>query len=428
MNRALKLCSITQRLLVLVSGILLAFMLSVDERDPYQDALSDILAIGEDGAQNLSNFMTSKWIVERRSEDEILPIYQASNETLRRFAKVLLGTMEELGARIDHEEVFSNTIFTDSKNQVLLKGWERPDLFISLPPVENPTVRRMLHYLERDNLKGKLLVLPWYEDYLIPPIKRALRKRNITLTRMTLVGVELLSNEFGKGRIEPLRAGTGWEWANGLLRFSFENRNPLGVPFVELDVEVPLSLMQFSIEGDEWLELQRAWYTSNGFDPEHYVLGDSPFADLRVLESQIGNMTMREAAEWLRQRAASNLESVNLLGVSLGDNLVSTVGPIVLSALMIGLASAIHHILSIASLVRLTHEDEYWGVVSPSRIARGTSFVAISIVPGGTCIAMAVYFGGNVTVLALNTIGALIAMAVFLSAVRLVSVLSVEKT
>ena len=427
MKSALKFCSITQQLLVLVSGILLVYVLSADSRNPYQYALNEILAIGEDGARDLSKFIASTWLLERRSEHEILPIYRASNETLRRFAYVLKGAMDELGAGIDYEGVFENTIFTDSKDQVRLKGWERPDLFLSLPPVDKPTVRRMLHYLERESLEGTLLVLPGYPEYIIPQIRRALRQKKISLTGMMLVEIELLSSEFGKGIIRPLTEDPSWEWANGHFRLSFEKDTDQREPLIELDVVLPLSLSSFRIERDAWIKLQRAWYRSNEFDPELYVSGNAPFGDLRVFESQIGNMKLSEATEWLREKASGKLESVNLLGMSLEGNLVSTVGPIILIALMVGLISAVCHVLSIANLVRLSHEDEYWGVVSPSRIARGTSLVAISIVPGSTCVAMAVYFEHNFTILTLNTIGALVAVAVFLCARKLVENLSVAK-
>ena len=428
MKSALKFCSITQQLLVLVSGILLAYVLSADSRNPYQYALNEILAIGEDGARDLSNFIASTWLLERRSEHEILPIYRASNETLRRFAYVLKGAMDELGAGIDYEDVFKNTIFTDSKNQVRLKGWERPDLFLSLPSVDKPTVRRMLHYLERESLEGTLLVLPGYPEYIIPQIRRVLRQNKISLTEMTLVEIELLpTSEFGKGIIRPLREDPSWQWANGHFRLSFEKDTDQREPLLELDVVLPLSLRSFRIERDEWIKLQRAWYRSNGFGPERYVSGNAPFGALRVFESQIGNMKLSEATKWLREKASGKLESVNLLGISLEGNLVSTIGPIILIALMVGLISAVCHVLSLANQVRLSHEDEYWGVVSPSRIARGTSLVAISIVPGSTCVAMAVYSGHNFTILTLNTIGALVAVAVFLCAKKLVENPSVAK-
>lgn len=172
MENALKVCSSIQRLLVLVSGILLVFMLSVDDKVSYQNALSDILVLGPNGANDLSNFITSEWIVKRRSDDEILPIYRASNETLKRFALILRQSMSDLGVRIEENEVFNNTIFTNGE-MVRLRGWERPNLFLPLPPVQNPTVRRMLHYLEREELRGTILVLPSYEIWLSPHVKRA---------------------------------------------------------------------------------------------------------------------------------------------------------------------------------------------------------------------------------------------------------------
>ena len=121
MENALKVCSSIQRLLVLVSGILLVFMLSVDDKVSYQNALSDILVLGPNGANDLSNFITSEWIVKRRSDDEILPIYRASNETLKRFALILRQSMSDLGVRIEENEVFNNTIFTNGE-MVRLRG------------------------------------------------------------------------------------------------------------------------------------------------------------------------------------------------------------------------------------------------------------------------------------------------------------------
>ena len=428
MKSALKLCSITQRLLVLASGILLAFMLSVHDRTPYEDALSAILLLGEDGARKLSTFITSKWIVERRSDEEILPIYQASNRTLRRFSGVLLGAMDDLGAMVDHEGVIANTIFTGSNNQVRLRGWERPDLFLPLPPVENPTVRRMLHYLERDRLRGTIVVLPSYDIWFTPHINRVLRQRGIDLTGMTLVEVKLLSDDLGKGRIEPISKEPGSETPRGLFHFTFENKSSPSKPFVELDVEVPMNRTSFLIEGEEWLELRRSWYRSLGIEPEHYDSISAPFEKLRIFESEIGNMTLSEAADWLRQKASRNVDTIDLLGISFQDSLVSIFGPIVLSILMIGIISAIYHVLSISDVSQLIpHDDVYWGVVSPSRIARVTSFVAISLLPGSTCIAMAVYLGSNVTVLTLNISGTLIAMFVFWSASRLVSNVSLNR-
>ena len=422
MKSAIKLCSITQRLLVLVSGILLAFMLSVHDRTPYQDALSAILLLGEDGARDMSTFITSKWIVERRSDEEILPIYQASNRTLRRFSGVLLNAMDDLGAMVDHEKVFSNTIFTDFDNQVRLGGWERPDLFLPLPPVGNPTVRRMLHYIERDRLRGTILVLPSYDIWFTPHISRVLKQRSIDLNGMTLIEVKLLSDNLGKGRIEPISKEPGSEMPRGLFHFTFENKLSPSKPFVEFDVEVPMNRTSYLIEGEEWLELRRNWYKSLGLEPEHYESISAPFEKLRILESEIGNMKLTEAADWLRQKASRKADAIDLIGISLQDNLVSVFGPIVLSILMIGIISAIYHVLSISDVSQLTSDDDvYWGVVSPSRIARVTSFVAISLLPGGTCIAMAVYLGGNVTVLTLNISGTLIAMCVFWSASRLVS-------
>lgn len=421
MNSALKLCSITQRLLVLASGILLAFILSAHSRTPYQDALNDILAIGEHGARNMSDFITSQWLVERRSENEILPIYQASNRTLRNFTNVLLGAMEDLGATVDHKNIIENTIFTDSQNQVRLKGWERPDLFLPMPPVEEPTVRRMLHYLERDELRGTIIVLPSYEIWFTPHIKYALRKRELELAELKLVEIELLSEGLGKGRIEAIEKEPGSEMPKGNFRLTFEKLSSNSTPYVELDVEIQMNRTGFYINEKEWAELRRSWYKSNGIDPVRYVSGGTPFDRLRIFESQVGNMTLSEAAGWLRKKASGIVETVNLLGISLGYNLVSIFGPIVLSILMVGIIAAIHHVLSIDGAIRLTYNDVYWGVVSPSRIARVASFGAITFLPGGTCIAMGVYFGNNVTTFVLNSFGILLAIAVFWSARKLIS-------
>ena len=423
MENALKACSSIQRLLVLVSGTLLAFSLSVGDTASYQRALNDVLALGEDGAAGLSNFITSKWIVERRNDNEILPIYQASNKTLKDFAVALRKSMNELGVRIDDERVFETTIFTNGKTLARLRGWERPDLFLPLPPVERPTVRRMLHYLEKDGLEGTILVLPSYDFWLYPHIEHAARQSRIELAGMELVAVRLVSQHIGKGRIERFELRPGNETPLGHFRFSFDQGISNREPLIELDVKVPMNRTSFRIEGDEWLELKRSWYISKGLDPDAYVLAKLPYSDLRMFDSKIGNMTLSDAADWLRGRLSDEEKPVNLLmlGISAERDLVLIIGPIILSILMIGLISSMQHITTVAKTIRFKYSDFYWGVISPSRIAKVVSLVSISLVPGATCIVLPLYLEGNVTTWIPNILGALIAIVVFLNAISLPS-------
>ena len=426
MEEALKLCRSVQNLLVLISGTLLAFALSVGETAPYQRALNDLLALGEDGPADLSKFITSKWIVERRSETEILPIYQASNETLKNFAVALRESMNALDVHIDYEKVFDNTIFSDG-TIVRLGGWERPDLFLDLPPVEAPTVRQMLQYLEKDGLEGTILVLPTYADWLYPHIGRAVRQKSVELKGAKLVSVRLVSQDIGKGRIDKIERRPGQETPFALFRFNLENSSSNNEPLIELDVEVPMNRTSFNVANEDWINLQRSWYVSRGLNPDGYVLAKSHFLDLRTFMSDIQNMSLRDAADWLRAKLVDEKELVTLSGISVSRNLISTAGPIVLIVLMIGLISTIHHIAAVSENVEFKHYDFPWGVISPSPVSKFVSLASISIVPGGTCVVLQFFLGGTATTWGLGILGAVTAIAVFLKAQNLPSKLrSVE--
>ena len=422
MENALKICNSVERLLVLLSGILLVFMFSTSDTALYQLALRDILVLGEDGAANLSKFITSNWLVKRRSEDKILPIYQESNKTLMRFAVVLRESMDELGVQIDKKNVFETSIFRPGQ-YVRLGGWERPDLFIALPPVDRPTVRRMLHYLDRDSLEGTILVLPSFAIWFYPHVKHAARQKGIKLTGTKLVEVRLVSKEIGKGRIERIERRPRQETPFGLFRLHFDKGTSEDDPLIELDIKVPMNRTSFLIEANEWSQLKSQWYISKGFDPNPYVSAKSPYSHLRMLESEIGNMKLGDAAKWLKSKLSYEKTSMNFLGlgISVDRNLLSTIGPITLAILMLGLISAMRHIATVAETIEFKHYNFYWGIISPSRTAKVTSLISISLIPGATCIGFSFYSNGNVVILIPSILGALIAIAVFLIAIRLPS-------
>ena len=391
-------------------------MLSTSDKSIYHNALNDVRSLGENGTQNLSSFIKG-WISERRSNDEILPIYQESNKTLRTFATVLKESMRKLGVEIHRDTVFRNDVFAKAP-LVRLQGWERPDLFLPLPPVERPTVRRMLIYLARDELNGTILVLPSYEMWFTPFVEHAARQSQLDLQGMQLVKVRLMSSDIGQGKIESFDKKPGMETPLALFQLSFAKGESKSEPHINLDIEIPMNRKGFQIGPDKWIELQQRWYESNNVDASNYI-GDSTFATLRELDSEIGSRTLSGAIEWLESNLSSDPNFINLFGVSLETQLISIVGPLALSILMMGLISTMHHIRVIRGEARPTYENAYWGVLSPSWIARVTGVASISLIPGGMCVAIPIFAAGSVVEWTLCLLGVLMALVVFLSARRL---------
>ena len=414
MEAAVKACNSIQNALVLISGALFAFALSADDAVLYEYALDEVIALGQ--AEELSEFITTKWIVERRSDYDILPIYQESNRTLRDFATALEGSMRELDANIDDERVFQNTIFTNER-QAQLGGWERPDLFLSLPSA-GATTWGLLTYLEREHLEGTMLVLPSYDFWLYPHIAREARQREVTLGGMRLVDVRLASEQLGKGRIDRFELQPGIETTFGRFRFSFDSEP--GVPLVELDVDVPMNRKRFYVPQDEWAELQRSWYASRNIEADMYVPATSKYKNLRMLFSEVGHMPPRQAENWLRDKLADGESTIRFFGATVEQNLVAMAGPMMLSVLMVGLISAMRHIAVLADdVIRINHHDVYWGIISPSRTARIISLVSVSLIPGTTCAVLPFYLGGGFAAWSCSGLGVLIAFAVFLNVVNL---------
>ena len=413
MDAAAKTCNSLQNFLVLMSGVLFTFLLSADDAAQYERALNDVRALGE--AEELSNFITTKWIIERRSTSEVLPIYQESNRALKRFAVALEGSMNELDVSIDEEQVFEDTIFTNGR-QARLAGWERPDLFLSLPPA-GATVWRLLAYLERERLEGTALVLPSYDFWLYPHITRKVQQDRVELKGMRLVGVQLVSENLGKGKIDRFELRPRNEIPCGRFRFSFDRQSD--VPLVELDVDAPMNRTAFYMDEDEWVALQHSWYASRNIDAYMYVPAASNYSNLRMVP-EIGNMAPRDAMAWLRDKLSGGERSVSFFGISVAQNLVSIAGPVMLSIFMIGLISVMQHITALAKMgVRVERHSVYWGVISPSRTARVIGLVSVSLIPGLVCAVLPFYMGGGAAAYSLSALGIVAAFVVFLNARKL---------
>ena len=415
MQDALRIANSVQNLLVWLSAALLLIALWPSDPAPFKSALNDVIVLGKDGAAELSDFVTDKWLVEPRRDDEILPIHAASNETLVTFGSVLRESMKTLGVGINDEAVFRSF----DPQFVRLEGWERPDLFLPLPPVERPTIRRMLDYLEQDSLAGVILVLPSYEIWLSPHIARAAQQERVSLGGTRLVGVRLVSDQIGKGRIDAFGRRPGVETPRGLFRFSFERGTRSSQPLIHLNVDVPMNRTGFRVEEDEWLELQRSWYASRGLDSDCYVPAQDSYLNLRRFESEIWHMTIEEASVWLQDRLREEDLAVSLWGVSVGRSLVAMVGPLVLSVLMLNLIVTMKHIAVVSGTAPPVHTEPYWAVLSPSRMTRNAGILSVSFVPGLTCIVLAVCLGSTAAIRLLNVVGVLLAICVFSNAVSL---------